>query len=81
VNTSKGRDKYTWDDCAEDLALCTRLLIGEADTVVHILKKDTYTHPYDALPHLIKLFGEEPLIITKARALRGLMDAETKAIS
>lgn len=69
------RTTYTWGNATRDLALGTRLLLGEAATVVSILE-ETDVHPYDAVPHLVKLFGEGPLTTTKARALKALIERE-----
>jgi hypothetical protein len=67
----KGRDDYTWQDATKDLALATRLTIREAFQVTFAVR-DAGVHPYDAVPHLVHLFGEKP-IETRALGLEKLL--------
>lgn len=53
------RDAYTWEQARSDLAYGTPLTIFDAGRVVRALEEeDTGIHPYDALPLLMKIFGD-----------------------
>lgn len=54
---AEARAKYTWDDCAKDLALFTPLRIFDAGHVVEEFKQSGI-HPYDVLP-LAKIIFDE----------------------
>ena len=68
---TKNRADYNWDDANEDLAFNTHLTLSEARTVTRALKE--IAHPYDALPHLMRLFSSETPINARAAALKDLM--------
>lgn len=68
----KGRDEYTWNDLCRDLAMETRLTLREAVSV-RFGVEPTGAHPYDALPPLVKLFGEGD-VETKVQGLKALLE-------
>lgn len=65
------RAAYTWDDCTRDLALMTSLTAHEALEVTREVRESEIS-PYDALPPLKDLFGENTIGM-RARALRRLL--------
>lgn len=67
----KGREEYTWQDATKELALATRLTLGEAFQITYAVR-DVGLHPYDAAPHLVQIFGDKS-VETRALGLEKLL--------